>query len=71
MEVLNDRLRICHTKKRVIANVIAITTKGLRRVHSIISLEEKCIGIPYRIISSNLDTASLCGIERRKSFVLV
>jgi hypothetical protein len=50
MEVLNERLRICHAKKRVIAKMIEITTKGLRSVHSNISLNEKRIGIPFRII---------------------
>jgi hypothetical protein len=50
MEVLNERWRICHAKKSVIASVIEITIKGLRSVHSNISLKEKRIGISFRII---------------------
>jgi hypothetical protein len=50
MEVLKDKLRICHAKISVIARIIEITTKGLRTVHAKISLNEKRIGVPFRII---------------------
>ena len=50
MEVLIERYRICHAKKKVIARMIEITARGLRRVHSNIVLKEKCLGVPDRII---------------------